>query len=274
MLYKSHMNMIHNIVFYRQFNLCETELNIILIKEEIMRNFIIFGASKGLGDAFVKGLPDRGDKVWIVSRSRPESLKINDGIHRIWIDADLSLPTSCDKIARFLNDDIIDVLIYNVGIWERNGFRDDYNFEKDDPQEIAEIINVNVISTITCIQRLLPNLKKSENGKILLIGSTAGLENTDFTQVSFVASKFGLRGIGNSLREHLKKYGIGVTCINPGEIATQIPYEDGIEKVISTYNGTQIPLQDIVLLVRCVINLSKASCVKEINIPAMFETKV
>lgn len=237
-----------------------------------MKNFIIFGASKGLGEAFVNGLPEKGDHVWVVSRTYPNSLNIEDGIEKYWIEADLAKPDASTLIANTLNDVTIDVLIYNVGIWESKGFRDDYNFENDDPAEIANIININVTSTITCIQKLLPNLKKSDNAKIFLIGSTAGLEHNDFTQVSFTASKFGLRGIGNSIREHVKKYGIGVTCINPGEIATQIPLEDGIEKVLSTYGGTQIPLQDLVSLVKCVMNLSKASCVKEINMPAMLDT--
>lgn len=237
-----------------------------------MKNFIIFGASRGLGDAFVKGLPDTGDNIWIVSRNCPESLKLNDGVHRYWIEADLSLSDASNRIANTLRGVTVDVLIYNVGIWESKGFREDYDFENDDPNEIVKIINVNVTSAIICIQKLLPNLKKSDNAKIILIGSTAGLENNNLTQISFAASKFGLRGIGNSLREHVKKFGIGVTCINPGEIATQVPYEDGVEKVISAYNGTQIPLQDIVSLVKCVINLSKVSCVKEINIPAMLDT--
>ena len=241
-------------------------------KGYVMKNFIIFGASKGLGEAFVKGLPEKGDRVWVVSRTYPNHLKVEDGIEKYWIEADLAKPDASYLIANTLNDVTIDVLIYNVGIWESKGFRDDYDFEKDDPAEIANIININVTSAITCIQKLLPNLKKSDNAKIFLIGSTAGLEHNDFTQVSFTASKFGLRGIGNSIREHVKKYGIGVTCINPGEIATQIPLEDGIEKVLSTYGGTQIPLQDLISLVKCVMNLSKASCVKEINMPAMLDT--
>lgn len=238
-----------------------------------MKNFIIFGASRGLGDAFVKGLPDSGDNVWIVSRSRPESLKLEDGIHRFWIEADLSLPDASSRISNALHGHAIDVLIYNVGMWESKGFQDDYDFENDAPDEIANIMTVNATSAITCIQKLLPNLKKSENAKIILTGSSAGFENTGFTQVSYVASKFALRGIAHSLREHVKKDGIGVTCINPGEIATQIPYEDGVEKVLSAYGGTQIPLQDIVSLVKCVIAISKASCVKEINIPAMLDAR-
>ncbi len=107
---------------------------------------------------------------------------------------------------------------------------------------------------------------------MILIGSTAGLENTNNKQVTFVTSKFSLRGIGNALREHTREYGIGVTCVNPGEIAAGIPYEEGAEKAISLFNGTRIPVQDIVSLVKCVVNLSNVSCVKEIHIPAMLDT--
>ncbi|MGE6515998.1 SDR family NAD(P)-dependent oxidoreductase [Lysinibacillus sphaericus] len=232
-----------------------------------MKNYMIFGASKGLGDAFVKGLPEPGDKVWIVSRSRPKSLELNDGVQRIWLEADLSQQNK--KISEQLKNECVDVLIYNVGVWEEKGFEDDYDFEQDDPADIANIININITSTITYIQGLLPNLRKSENGKIILIGSTAGLDHTNNNQVSFVASKFGIRGITNALREHVRKDRIAVTCVNPGELAAEIPYEDGPEKAITEYNGTRIPVQDIVAIVKCVVSLSNVSCVKEIHVPAI-----
>jgi short-subunit dehydrogenase len=82
-----------------------------------------------------------------------------------------------------------------------------------------KIITVNQTSAITSIQKLLPNLKRGENAKIILIGSTAGLDNAGNSQVSYVSSKFGIRGVGSAIREHVRKYGIGVTVINPGEIA-------------------------------------------------------
>lgn len=234
-----------------------------------MKKYIIFGASKGLGDAFVKGLPKQGDQVWVVSRNRPSSLDLEDGVKRIWIQADLSQQEASSRIANAVAEDVIDVIIYNVGIWEQDGFRDDYNFDHDDPAEISRIIQVNITSTITCIQSLLPNIRKSEAGKIIFIGSTAGLDHTNNSQVSFVASKFGLRGITNALREHVRQDQIAVTCINPGELAAEIPYEEGAEKALSAYDSTRIPVQDILSLVTCVIGLSKAACVKEINIPAM-----
>jgi NAD(P)-dependent dehydrogenase (short-subunit alcohol dehydrogenase family) len=82
-----------------------------------------------------------------------------------------------------------------------------------------------------------------------------------------VTSKYGLRAITNAL--HVRKDGIAVPCINPGELAADIPYEAGAEKAISEYNGTRIPVQDIVSIVKCVVNLSKVSCVKEIHVPAI-----
>lgn len=251
---------------------CNELLLILLKMEGVMMNFVILGGSKGLGDAFVKGLPEKGDRVWIVSRSRPMSLTLNDNIHRFWIEADLSLSSSSDTIAEALKDETIDVLIYNAGIWEKDGYQDHYDFEKDDPKDIANIIYLNTTSAILCTQKLLPNLKKSENAKIILIGSTDGIENNESKQVTYVASKFGIRGIGNSLRENLRKYEIGVTCINPGNIAATIPFEEGLEKSLNTYKGKRIPVQDIVSLVKTICNLSKASCVKEINMPAMLDT--
>ncbi|MEX3715390.1 SDR family oxidoreductase [Cytobacillus horneckiae] len=233
------------------------------------KNFIIFGASQGLGDAFVKGLPNNGDTVWLVSRTRPSSLDISDGVNRKWVKIDLSSQQQIPFLKETLKNIPIDVLIYNVGVWEKRGFEDDYSFDKDEVEDISNLININITSTITYIQALLPNLRHSDNGKIILIGSTVGLDHTNSAQVSFVTSKFGLRGITNALREHVRKDKISVTCINPGELAAEVPYEEGAEKAIMLYQGTRIPVQDIVAIVHCVINLSPVSCVKEINIPAI-----
>ncbi|MEN0642347.1 SDR family NAD(P)-dependent oxidoreductase [Alkalicoccobacillus gibsonii] len=233
------------------------------------KSYIIFGASKGLGDAFVKGLPTVGDIVWIVSRSRPQALDLNDGVQRHWLEVDLVQQTKLDMVKNALKDQTIDVLIYNVGVWEQNGFEENYDFDNDNPEDIASILNINLTSTITFIQALLPNIRRSENGKVILIGSTAGLDNTNNSQVSFVTSKYGLRGITNALREHLRKDRIAVTCINPGELAAEIPYEEGTEKAISHYGGTRIPVQDLVSLVKCITSLSSVSCVKEVDIPAI-----
>lgn len=233
------------------------------------KTYIVFGASKGLGDAFVKGLPEAGDTVYVVSRTKPSSLMIKDGVKRQWLSLDLSHQKDITKMVEVLQDVTVDVVIYNVGIWEQRGFEEDYTFDNDKVADIAIVIQTNLLSTITYLQALLPNVRKSSSGKIIVIGSTAGLAHTNNAQVSFVASKFGLRGITNALREHVRDDKIAVTCINPGELAAEVPYEAGVQEAIDQYDGTRIPVQDIVALVKCVVALSPVACVKEITVPAI-----
>ena len=235
-----------------------------------MTNILIFGASRGLGAAFNSGLPESGDKVWLVSRSQPEHLESDELVERVWIKADLSSSGEASRtIAGAIANQRVDVLIYNAGIWEKRAFENDYDFEEVPVEEIENIVAVNLTSAIACIQKLLPNLKKSKNAKVILIGSTNGIDNAGSQAVVYTASKFGLRGLGQTLRVNLRQYGITVTCINPGEVAAAIAYEEGAERAIEEYQGTRIPVQDLVSIVKCLMGLSRVACVKEIDVPAI-----
>ena len=234
-----------------------------------MKNMLIVGASRGLGDALSRGLPQDGDTAWLVSRGKPQSLMQQDGVTRIWIETDMSSPEASSQIVAALGGQRVDAIIYNVGIWESTAFSDDYDFAAIAPIDHEHIIHVNLLSAIHCIQAVLPNLKQADHAKVILIGSISGIENTGSLEVSYVASKFGVRGIAHALRENLRVDGIAVSCINPGMIATEIPYEVGINQVLTQFNGTQIPVQDVVAIVQCILSLSHASCVKEIMMPAM-----
>ncbi len=64
-----------------------------------MANIPIFGSSRGLGAALIWGVPVRGDKVWLVSRGRPD-LDDRDGVQRVWIEADLSAHGAGPAVAR------------------------------------------------------------------------------------------------------------------------------------------------------------------------------
>lgn len=235
-----------------------------------MTHFLIVGASRGLGLGFSIGLPDPGDTVFLVSRTRPPTLDRSDGVSRIWIQVDLSVSqTAAVKISEAIGDRAIDFLLYNAGIWEENAFEPTYSFEKSTPEEMEQIIHVNLLSAILCTHRLIPNLKLSSNPRVVYISSLSGLDNSGTPEVANTASKFGLRGVVHALRECLRVHRIPVTSLNPGNIAAEISYEAGAEAAIQTYEGKRIPMQDLVLLLRCLRQLSRVSCVKEINIPAM-----
>ncbi len=233
-----------------------------------MTRFVILGASRGLGAAFNAGLPAAGDVAWLVSRTRPE-LDLPDGARRLWVQADLALPGAADALAEALYGQPVDVLLYNAGIWETDAFGAEYDFARVPPDENERVIVVNLTAAIRCIQKLLPNLRQSAHGKLILIGSTSGLENARAPEVAYGASKFGLRGAAHALREHLRRDGVAVTVINPGSLATDVPFSAGAAPALKKHGRSAIPLTDLVALVKCLIHLSPASCVKEIDWPAM-----
>jgi short-subunit dehydrogenase len=226
------------------------------------------GASRGLGDALASGLPDAGDRVWLVSRTRPSSLELNDNVTRAWIPADLADPGSATVIASGFSGSSIDVLVYNAGVWERGAFED------ASPEEISQIVQVNLASLLQLLRLLLPALISASAAKVFLIGSTCGLENEGTQGIAYAATKFAMRGVAHSLRELLRRHGIAVTCLSPGSVASAVPWTDGPDAALDRYQGRRMPVHDLVALLRCIRNLSPASCVKEVQMPAMADPDV
>ncbi len=203
-------------------------------------NILIIGGSRGLGHALIQGLnkPDR--HFFIVSRTQPLALQQGSPAKATWIQADLTSQGFIQPILQAMDTTKIDVLIYNAGIWEENAFSDRYDFLKDDPVHISNIITTNLTAAILCVQRLLANL--SETAKIILMGSTSGIENNQSKEVAYQASKFGLRGFNNALRTHLRKTKITSTVINLGDLSTKFSYELGEKAVTDQVGHSLIPV--------------------------------
>lgn len=230
-----------------------------------MRRFVITGASRGLGRALADGLPGSADHAVLVAR-RPPSQEPRPG--RVWVACDLArLPESVDALAAAVGDERLDVLVCNVGIWESAAFGPDYRFESSSDAEIRGVLDVNVASTLLLVRRLLPALRRSENPKIIVVGSISGLDNSGTREVAFAASKFAQRGLVHALREELRPDRIGVCLVNPGYLAT----EEVLGDVGPAGEDRTIPLDDVVALVRAVVATSRRTCVKQIDVPAMLD---
>lgn len=238
------------------------------------KNILIIGASRGLGDAFAKGLPEAGDHVWLVARGEPRSLQRADGVVRRWIQADLGKADAPMLIAAALEKTPVELLLYNAGIWEPSAFSGDYDFATEDPDVLLRVLHVNLTAALLSIHQLLPNLIAADHARIILTGSTSGLENVRGREVAYGASKFGLRGAAHALREQLRPHGIGVTCINPGSMANEIDYDAGIDAVREKYGDDAVPVGDVVALAKCIAALSPGACVKEVDLPALGDRHV
>lgn len=219
---------------------------------------ILFGASSGIGLAAAKHFSKSCEKIITVSR-RPSPIGE-------WIKTDLTKAKDIEDLSKKIGEQAIDALLYLGGTWETNAFTPDYDFETCSDFDIETVLNVNLLAPIRVIQRLLPNLKKSQNAKIIIIGAAiGGLNLNKSREVSNTSSKFGLRGLVFSLRQTLSKHKIGITLINPGNVATEEVLSD-LQKEGKDETDA-IPLADLFQVMETVLTLSNRTNITEIDLP-------
>ncbi len=213
---------------------------------------MVIGASRGLGRAFVEGLAEPGDFVTGVSRSTPDTLEVPQSVGVRWISADLADPVSAAQKLEVDAPAVIDVLIYNVGIWEPEAFGAHYDFLSQ--------------GDTTC-------LLASDKPRLILTGSTSALPGNGRPEVAFGASKTALNGIASALREGFRHRGLGVTLLQLGYLNTEDALSVPVDQASARGGGEQIPVHDVVAMVKAMLTLSPSSFVRELVLPAVADSR-
>ena len=179
----------------------------------------ITGGSKGIGFGIAKTLLDNGMRVAITSRNlaaakEAAALLSNDAARVLALASDVSSLASETKAVKAVTDHFgqLDVLVANAGVGHFAPI------ESLTEKEWKSTIDTNLTGVFNSVKASIEALKKS-NGYIITIASLAG---TNFFEngSAYNASKFGLVGFSQAIMLDLRKYGIKVTTIMPGSVAT------------------------------------------------------
>jgi NAD(P)-dependent dehydrogenase (short-subunit alcohol dehydrogenase family) len=81
-------------------------------------------------------------------------------------------------------------------------------------------IEVNLIGQVAVTQALIPAMRGAR-GRLVFISSIGGLVATPYMS-PYHASKFGIEAVGDALRQELRRFGVQVSIVEPGSIATPI----------------------------------------------------
>jgi short-subunit dehydrogenase len=176
----------------------------------------LIGASSGMGAALVPLLLDEGARLAISAR-REETLQELANQHSrrdgdvLVRPLDVTDGAAVDALTAELWQtwDGIDVLIYSSGTWE---LADIAEFET--PTAIRQI-DVNYLGLVRVVGALLPRMIERRSGEIVGVASLSGFAGFPRAE-AYSSSKAGSIALLQSLRIDLRKYGIGVTTVNPG----------------------------------------------------------
>jgi 3-oxoacyl-[acyl-carrier protein] reductase len=193
-----------------------------------MKAALITGGSKGIGYGIAESLIKDGWHVAITGRTQTSLDEAVDKLlqikkdHVLGIVADVrnyaQQQSAVDKVITTWGQ--LDALIANAGI----GYFG--SIETLTHEQWHETIDTNLTGVFYGIQASLPALKKSK-GYIITIASLAG---TNFFAggSAYNASKFGLVGFSQAVMMDLRAYGIKVSTIMPGSVATHFGGHDPI----------------------------------------------
>lgn len=178
---------------------------------------LITGCSSGIGFAtavqFTKNdfvtFPTMRDLV--KKNKLAEQLPNPENILQLDVTDDESINTTVSKIMDIHGR--IDVLINNAGFGLFGSFED------TTIEEFKQQMDTNFFGTIRLIKKILPIMKKNNQGKIINISSIAGISGFPFIS-AHNSSAFALEGLTESLRYELKKFGIQISIVEMGGVNT------------------------------------------------------
>ncbi len=183
-----------------------------------MKVALITGGSKGIGFGIAESLLKSGYKVAITSRTidsanQAASLLVAHG-DVLAIEADVKNFQSQQSAVNLIIEKWgqLDILIANAGVG---------SFAPIDEMDIElwnDILDTNLTGVFYSIKASVEEIKRNQ-GHIFTISSLAG---TNFFAggSAYNASKFGLTGFTQSVMLDLRKYGVKVSTIMPGSVAT------------------------------------------------------
>jgi NAD(P)-dependent dehydrogenase (short-subunit alcohol dehydrogenase family) len=173
------------------------------------RSVLITGTSAGIGRACAEVLHAAG---WAVTGASRRGT-VPAGCTGLVMDVDDDESVRTGVAGMLAGRGRIDALVAAAG-WGLAGA-----VEQCTVAEAKAQLETNFWGCVRVVQQVLPGMRDSGGGRIVLLSSIGGLIGIPF-QAFYTASKFALEGFGEALAYEVAPFGIQVTLVEPGNIST------------------------------------------------------
>ena len=175
-----------------------------------MGTYFVTGATSGIGAEVARILHDRGDELVLTARN-PERARLLAGDFggATILEADLE---DLGAIPAEALPESLDGAVHAAGVV------DVAPIGETDPASLTRTVTVNLLAPMLWTQALLEPVRRAR-GTHVFVNSGSGLRANP-QWASYNASKFGLRGFADALRQEEAGNGVRVSTVYPGRTAT------------------------------------------------------
>jgi NAD(P)-dependent dehydrogenase (short-subunit alcohol dehydrogenase family) len=177
------------------------------------RTAVVTGASRGIGAAAAAALGGLGARVVRVART----LVPRADDHGEDVPCDLTDPKALSKLAAGIlaRHGVPDIVVSNAGAFVMRPL------EHTTDAEIDEQLAINLRSAFGVARAFLPSMARAGRGTFIHLGSIA--DHVGFPlNAAYAASKYGLRGLHESLAAEYRGTGVRLTLVSPGPTDTDV----------------------------------------------------
>lgn len=183
---------------------------------------VITGASSGIGRASALKLAERGANVVLAARGERALAEVaalcrERGVEAIAVPTDVSDERQVEALAR-----AAEVRFGRVDVWVNNAAVSLFApFEEAPLADYRRVIETNLFGTVYGARAALKRFREQGTGVLINMSSAVGKGGTPYVS-AYVASKFGIIGLSESLRQELLDTDIDVVTVLPASIDTPL----------------------------------------------------
>lgn len=184
------------------------------------RTAVVTGASRGIGRECARALSAAGATLVLVARDERTLEETGRSLAGAWtafacrMDEPDVVAAVLATIGAHLHD-APDILVNNAGQFRVS------TIESTPMRDFARTLAVNLSAQFAFVRAFLPAMRARGSGHIVSIGSTADHRALP-GNAAYAASKYGVRGMHEVLREETLGSGVRATLVSPGPTDTSI----------------------------------------------------
>lgn len=195
---------------------------------------VITGASSGFGKEMALMFAEKGHSLLLIARREQELNEVKAACGSDNVMTAVCDITDFDKVKTVINEaeakfGNVDLLVNNAGVMLLG------DVQTQDLNEWKRMLDINVMGVLNATQAVLSTMRENKQGTIINVSSLAGVKAFG-NHAAYCASKFGVHGLTETIRQESAMDNVRVMTISPGAAETELLSHTTSEEIKTGYN--------------------------------------